>query len=128
MPNLDGALDVFDRLFATALKHRVQLAGKLIIHGSRYADAARLSQRFQPSSNVDAITEEIIASDDNVAEVDAYAILDAFFCWHISVLVADVRLYLDGALHGIHDTRELDQQPVTGCLYETTTVRRDRAP
>ena len=43
----------------------------------RDADAARLGDAFQPRGDVDAVAEDVVALDDDVADIDADAEFDA---------------------------------------------------
>jgi len=45
----------------------------LVAHLARDADAAGFDQRLQPRGDIDAVTEEIVALDDDFAQIDADA-------------------------------------------------------
>ena len=69
--------DVFDLLLAPILECDVKLVAHLVAHHPAAGDPAWLGQRFQPGGNVDAIAEDILIVDNDVAEIDADAELDA---------------------------------------------------
>src|SRR5207302_796457 len=71
--NLDGARDVLDLMRSDVDEVYPDLAAHLIVRRLGNADAAGLGQRFQPRRDVDAVAEDIIARDDDVADVDADA-------------------------------------------------------
>ena len=52
---------------------KFDLAFDLVQHGAGDADAGRLGDLLEPGGDVDAVTEEVVALDDDVAEVDADA-------------------------------------------------------
>src|SRR5215216_2180750 len=52
--------------------------------------------------------------DDDVTDVDPYAELDPLRAGHIRVSLSHAALKLDGTAHGLHNTREFRQNPVTG--------------
>ena len=69
--NADGARDVLHRLLAEIGERQRQLVPDLLVGGARDADAAGLAQRFEPGGNVDAVAENVVAVDDDVADIDA---------------------------------------------------------
>ena len=86
------------------------------------ADPARLGQCLQARSDVDAIAKDIAVFDNDVADIDAHAEFDPASGWHGGIAGDHFALHLDGAAHGVNDTGELDQKPVTGCLHDAATV------
>ena len=47
------------------------------MNARRYADAARLGQRFEPRRDIDSIAKDVAVLDNDIALVDADAVLDA---------------------------------------------------
>ena len=72
--NADRTADILDMLLAEILKTDRKAVGNLIAHRRGDADAARLRQRFKPRSDVNAVAEDVIVLDDDVAQIDADAI------------------------------------------------------
>src|SRR5262249_40220234 len=68
---------------------------------------------LQAGSDVDPVTEYVVAVDNDVAEVDANAEGDALVLGHLRALGCHVRLQLDRTAHGVDDAWELQQQSVT---------------
>src|SRR5438128_546460 len=64
-------------LFADVLEGEVEAASRILLDASRNADAARISQAFEAGRNVDAVAKDVAVLDDDVANVDADAELDA---------------------------------------------------
>ena len=69
----DGARDVLHRLLAEIGEGQRQLVPDLLVGRARDADAAGLAQRLQPGGDVDAVAENVVAVDDDVADIDADA-------------------------------------------------------
>jgi hypothetical protein len=63
--------------------------------------------------------------DDDVADIDADAKLDALLMWHVGVTLRHATLNIDGTTHRVHDAVELGQQPIAGVLDDPPTVLRD---
>jgi hypothetical protein len=77
--------DIFYRLLARVLKGNVHLTRKLVMDIALYADAAWLCQTFQSCSNVDAISQDVIVINNDVAEIDPDAVLDTPFIRNASL-------------------------------------------
>src|SRR5690348_6119884 len=109
--------DVLDILLAEILERIRKLVANLVAHDTRDADAARLSQCLQPRSNVDAITVDVVAITDNVAEVDPDTEDDPLVLRGLSIAIDHSPLQLDGAADRVDDAGEFCQYAVAGCLY-----------
>jgi hypothetical protein len=75
-------------------------------------------------SNINAIAKDVVAVDDDIANGYSHPKLDA----RRGPLGRSFRHFLlnrNSATHGIHGTRELDQQAVAGGLDNAATVRRN---
>ena len=71
--NANGTSDVLDSLLAAINELDVELAVDLLANAGGHANTARLRQCFEARSDVDAVPGNIVAVDDDVAEVDADA-------------------------------------------------------
>ena len=71
---------------------------------------------FEPRRDVDAVAVDVGALDDDVAEIDADAKLDAWSSGDTSVAVEHRLLHLDRAAHRIDDAGEFHQHAVAGRL------------
>ena len=63
--------DVLKGLLAEVGEIDRDLSANLIVSGRRDADASRLSDPLEPSRDVDTITKNVVALDQDVAEIDA---------------------------------------------------------
>ena len=79
---------------------------------------------FQPRGNVDAVAVEIVAIDDQVAQVQAHAEHKRSVCRLVAVGLGHGLLKLDGGAQRIDCAGELDQSPVAGQLDQTPSVFR----
>jgi len=107
--DMNRAGDIFDLPVAQILEGEAQLVLHVIAHGARDANPAGLGQTLQPRGNVDAVAEDILAIDDDVAEIDADAEVDAAIGRQVGVTLGHRALDLDGAAHGIDDAGEFDE-------------------
>ena len=90
----------------------IELVSNLIIDGLRDADGAGLGERLEPGGDVDAIAEDVVAVDDDVAEIDADPQLETALRRDRIVDRPRRPLHLDGAVQRIDDARKIRQQAV----------------
>src|SRR5258708_6091268 len=64
------AVDVLQPLLAQIGELDLDLASNLIVRRRRDADTSRLSNALKPCSDVDTVPKNVIALDQDVAEVD----------------------------------------------------------
>jgi hypothetical protein len=95
---------------------------RILLHSGRHADAPRLSKPFQTRRHVHAVSEDVIAIDDDVPHVDTYAELDPLLRGHLGVTLDHPSLDLDSTAQGIHNAGELDQHAVPGGLHDPAAV------
>jgi hypothetical protein len=98
----------------------------LIVDIARNADPARLGQSFEAGSNVDAVSIDVVAFDDDVADVDADPKGEALLRRPGSLVLGESPLDLGGGQHSAYSARELDQHPVSGRLDDTTFLAGHR--
>ena len=92
---------------------------------TRDHDAARRRFRLQPGGDVHAIAVEVIAIDDQVAQVQAHAEHEAqLSAGMLAVGLGHGLLELDSGAQRIDCAGELDQSPVAGQLDQTPSVFR----
>ena len=58
------------------LEAQVHLAFDVVVNGSGHADTTRIGQALQPGGHIDPVAVDVVALDDNVADVDADAELE----------------------------------------------------
>ena len=117
--------DVLELLLADVFEGEVELARGILLHPRRDADAAGLGQSFEPRRDIDAVAKDVAVLDDDVADIDADAKLDAVVGRYAGVAPGHLALHLDGAAQCIDHTAELDEQPVAGGLDEAAPVLGD---
>jgi hypothetical protein len=92
----------------------------------RNANAAGLCDPFKTRRNVNAVAEDVIVVEDDVADVNANPELNPNTRRHARVLIGYTLLYLHRAPCGIDGAGELDQHAVAGGLYDAASMRCDR--
>jgi hypothetical protein len=112
-------------MLAQVLKPEIDFVAHLVTHDPADADPARLGQGFQPRRDIDAIAEDVVVVDDDVAEIDADAKLDAALARDTVIAQRHLALQFDRAAHRIDDAREFDQEPVAGGLDDAPAMLGD---
>ena len=125
--------DVLDGPFAEILEVERPLFHHLVTHHGADTYAAGLGNRLQPCCDIDAVAQDVVAVDDDVAEIDADAELQPPPRLHVGVALGNPGLDRIGAIDGIHDAGELGQQPVACRIDDAATMtgnlgRKHRLP
>ena len=121
----DRVLDVLELLRAAVDEADVrQLAADLVIDLGRDADRARARDRFETGRDVDAVAVEIVALDDDVADIDADAELQGPGI-RLRVARGDGPLALDGAEHRRDRAGELGDDRVARRAEDAAMVLGD---
>jgi hypothetical protein len=117
--------DILQGLKSQIIENNIDLAADLPVRivGDTYATG--LCYAFKACCYVDAIAEDVIVVDDDIADVNANAKLDPDILGHIGVLFGHATLEFDRTARSIDRTGELDQHAVTGRLDYATAMRRD---
>jgi len=68
---------------------------------------------------------DVLAVDDDIAEVDTHPKGDPLVFWHAGIAAGHALLHLDGAAHRLDHARELDQDAVAGRLHDAAEVLLD---
>jgi hypothetical protein len=123
---LDRPHDVLHGMIAAIFDADRYLVAHLVCGGPRDEDATGLCQAFDTGSDVHAVTIDILAVDDDVADVDSYPKLDPFVFGAAGIVLANRFLDLDRAGDGIDRAGELDERPVAHQLDHATRMRGDR--
>src|SRR5207302_4284086 len=114
--------DILEGLLADVLKTEIELAGDLIVHARRDADAAGLGERFEPCRDVDPVAEQVIVLYDDITEIDPNPKM------HPAVVgqrvVARLERFLDFycAAHGFHDARKFVKYRISGGAHDAAAV------
>ena len=114
--------DVLDLLLADVVKANIETAMHLLAHRRRHADSAGLGQRFQTRRHVDTVARDVGAVDDDVADVDADAELDALVGRFRLIICVHCPLHVDCAVERRIRAGEFEQHPVAGGLDHPATV------
>jgi len=117
--------DVLDLLFAHVLEGDVELVADLVAHHPADADSARLGQGFETGGDVDPIAVDVALVDDDVADINADAELDALFRGHADVALGHPALQIDRAAHRVDDAGEFDEEAIAGGLDDAAAVFDD---
>ena len=107
---------------AQGLEIEVELALDLGEGGLREVDPARLRHAFEPRGDVDAVAVDIVAVDDDVADVDADAEDDPVVLGQPIVAERHAALHLDREQHRVDDAYELHQQPIAHQLDDAAAI------
>ena len=83
------------------------------------------SASFQARCHVHAVAKDVAFLDNDIAEVDPEAELDPLIGRDGGVAIGHPPLDLNGAAHGVHNTRKLRQQAVASVLYYSAPVPLD---
>ena len=66
-------------------------------------DAAGFCDAFQTCGNVNTVTEQVLALDHYVANVDSHPEFDPLLGWDIRILTIHSALHIEGTAQGVHD-------------------------
>jgi len=118
----DRAFDIPDLLSAEVGECQRQYLFDLLVGRARYADAAGLGQRLQARRDVDGVAKQVAAADHHVAHMDADTEVDPLVGGDAGVRLAERRLRLDRALHGVDGTCELRENAVAGRVRDAASM------
>src|SRR5271165_6987004 len=118
----NGPRDVLERLLAPVLEGKVEPTRGILLHARRDADAAWLSQAFEPSRDVDPIADDVAILDEDIADIDADAELDATIRGQRRIAFRHCGLHLGRAARRVDDAGELGQEAVAGGVDDTAAM------
>ena len=125
MPGAHRLTDILQGLLADVVEGNIHLAANLPMGVVGDADAARLGDSLQARRDVDAVAENIVVVEDDVADVDADAKLDPQVGRHVDIPLRHRALHFHRIASRIHGTGELDQHAVARGLDDAPVVRLD---
>jgi hypothetical protein len=117
--------DVLDAMSAERAVIEIELVPDVLVHGVRDANSARLRQCLEPRGDVDPVTENIVAVDDDVAKVDADPQLEPSLKRDRIVDRTRRSLHCEGAVQRVDHAGEIRQQAVTCGADDPSAMRRD---
>jgi hypothetical protein len=88
---------------------------------------ARRCQRLETCGDIDAIAHEIVAIDDDVAEIDADAKAHAIGLGQARIVLVDLELNFGGAADRFDGARELGDDAVPRTSEDAPLMLRDQA-
>ena len=103
----DRVDDVFELPRAAIDEQEIEFAPNLGVDFVGNAYAARLGDRFQPGADIDTLSVEVLAIDDDVAEIQPDAEFHFLSITEMRVALAEQFLELGGAQHGLD--RDVDR-------------------
>ena len=121
-----GLLDVLDLPLAHILEGERQFAADLIVDGTGNEHATRLSQRFQPRRDVDAVTVDPGLVVDHISQIDPDAKPHAATLGHPLVALGHHGLHLDCTLGGAYDAGKLSHDAIAGRVDDPPAVPADQ--
>jgi hypothetical protein len=122
---MDRPGDVLDRLLSFVGEGEGELIADLLVHGARDPHASRLRQRLKPRRHVDAVAVDVVAVDNDVADVDPDPVVDPAVWGRSGIAPGHRTLDLNGRGDGVHGAGELDEDAVAGELDDATAIRRE---
>jgi hypothetical protein len=88
-------------------------------------NAARFGDPFDPRRDVDAVAQDVLALDDDIADVDPDPEPDRIDFGATGILLAKLSLDFDSASDGVHGACELHQRAVAHELDDTARMAGD---
>jgi hypothetical protein len=92
------------------------------VSGARDQDASRWAEFLQAGSNVHPVTQEIVALDHDIPDVDTDAQDKPAFGTHLRVPLGQPRLNCRGAGHRVDDRRKLRDEAIAHQLDDAAVV------
>ena len=118
------ALNALDRMVAEIIECARDLPGHVVANSCRQRDPADRGDCLQPRCDSDAFAVDIVAFDNDVAQIDADAVEDAPSLGAISLGASGRLLDRKRAVDGGDDAPELDERAVAHELDEAPSVGR----
>jgi hypothetical protein len=103
----------------------VEAALGILLHAGGDANAAGIGEALQPRRHVDAVAEDVVLLDHDVADMDADTELDTLVRRDGGIALGHAALHVDGAAHGGDDAGELDQHAIARRLDEPAVMLGD---
>ena len=121
-----GPSNVLDLLFAHIFEGIGEFVANLIPHHPRDANPTRLRKGLQPGRYVHGVAEQIVALNDDIADVDAYSKPHLLTGRSTRILLCNGFLYCDRTLHGVHSAGEIGENAVPSRAKDPTPMRGDQ--
>jgi len=122
----DRTGNVLYRLLAHIGKGERQLVPDLVVGRTRDAQPSRVAEGFETGGNIDAVPKDVVAVDDDIADIDADAEDDALVLGHARIAADHAALDYHCAPDRIDDTGKFDQRAVACGLDDTAAMTGNR--
>src|SRR5437870_4606922 len=119
MVDANRVLNVLELLFAAVFKRYLKAIPNVIAHRLRDGDATRLRHTFKARGHIHAVAVDVVAFDNDVAQINPDAELDR----HCSR--PHRGLNLRRARDGVHYTRKLGQHAIAGEFDDAAAMLGD---
>src|SRR5215471_4357249 len=94
----------------------------VLMYAARNADSTRFGKLLQPRRYIDAIAVDVVALDNDVADVDTHAKVDPLIGSQAGIAAKHSALHVNGAARRVDYAGKLQQQPVPYGFNDTATV------
>ena len=118
--------DVLQDLLAEVRELDVQASLHVLVGGRGHADAAGRRNGLETSGDVDPVADEVVALDQNVAEVNPHPVTKSAGRRQRLAAARSLGLHGERARDGGDHGREFDQEPVTHGLEHPAAVSGDQ--
>jgi hypothetical protein len=122
MVDTHRAGNVFEGLLAHVVEGKIELVADLIAHNSTETNPAGFGDPFQSGCYVHPVAVDVVAVDDDVAEIDTDAEYNPPILGSTGIALDHPTLHCHSAGDGLNHTREFDQDSVAGRLDDATFV------
>ncbi len=95
------------------------------MHDARNHDAAGIGQRLQTRRHIDAVSENVIAIENDVADIDADAEFDALVRRNLGVTLGHAALDIDRATDGVDHAHEFHEHSIARRLDDSAAMFGD---
>src|SRR5256885_4034796 len=102
-----------------------QLVLYLFVDAAGDVDFAGMGDALKPRGNIDAVAVDVIGFDDDIAEIDAYAVLDPMMLRQCRVAPYEILLNHDAASDGFDRAIENRNEPFAGGFNKPGVVFHD---
>src|SRR5262249_26514536 len=104
-----------------------QLRPDVVSNSTRDANPTRLRESLQAGRDINGVAEQVVALNDDVADMDADPKSHRLISRSIGVLLGYRVLNFDATLHGINGAGEIGDEAIACRVEDPTAMRGDQA-
>jgi hypothetical protein len=119
-------LDVLEFFEAAIDKLHIQTVAHIVMNPRRYTDPTRIGALLQTRGDIHAITMNVVAIDDDIAQIDADAQHQLLRRRDMGIAFGHALLDFQRTLGGFDNAGKFQQQPIAHGLDDTPATGRDR--